>query len=365
MPWFKAQASGDRTAKVVIDRAIGSDWAPDWVADLFGDKAAREFIDAIEAFGELDQIDLELNSPGGDVYSGIRIMNYLRNHKATVNVRVTGMAASIATVVMLGGDSRTMAIGSQLMTHRAAAGMCGFFTKADLDKYGEQISKVDQAVVEAITSVTGKSAEEVGALLDQGDTYLSADEAIEWGFATAKDEGIRAVASADFGHYRMQLEMQGKVNALKAQVTDEQAKAKSLKAQIDSQASNIENLMLELESFRNPKAATADEVISMCAEAGLESMAVAMAKEKLPLATVEARLKLAAEVKDIAAAGGLDADVLMQHISNPTQMLRTAITEAKALTDQDLDHHHTPGTGTTAKQPDHKRAYAQLNNLGG
>jgi ATP-dependent protease ClpP protease subunit len=353
MSWFTAQASGDRTAKVVIDRAIGSDWAPDWVADFTGEQPAREFIEAVDALGELDRIDLELNSPGGDVASGVRIMNYLKNHEAEVHVRVTGMAASIATVIMLGGDTRTMGVGTSIMTHRASTLMMGFYSRKELEEHAAGIAAIDNAIVDAYVASTGKSADEINELLDRGDVYMGADEAIKWGFATDKDAKLKAVASADPAQFRQQIEMQGKIRAAEAE-------AAGYKTQLEAQKKSLDELRTELEAFKNPVAATADEVISMCAEAGLESMAVAMAKEKLPLATVEARLKLAAEVKDIAAAGGLDADVLMQHISNPTQMLRTAITEAKALTDQDLDHHHTPGPGK-AKQPDFAKAYNQLN----
>lgn len=358
MSWFTAQASGDRTAKVVIDRAIGSDWAPDWVADFTGEQPAREFIEAVDALGELDRIDLELNSPGGDVASGVRIMNYLKNHEAEVHVRVTGMAASIATVIMLGGDTRTMGVGTSIMTHRASTLMMGFYSRKELEEHAAGIAAIDNAIVDAYVASTGKSADEINELLDRGDVYMGADEAIEWGFATDKDAKLKAVASADPAQFRQQIEMQGKIRAAEAE-------AAGYKAQLEAQKKSLDELRTELEAFKSPVAATADEVIALCSDAGFDSLAVSMAKEKLPIATVQARLKLAAEVKDIAAAGGLDADVLMQHISNPTQMLRTAITEAKALTDQDLDHHHTPGTGTTAKQPDHKRAYAQLNNLGG
>src|SRR5690554_5380188 len=123
MPWFTAQARDDnpRYAHVVIDKPIGSDWAPDWIADFTGQQPAREFIAAVDALGDLDEIDLDLNTPGGDVASGVRIYHYLRDHPAKVNVRVTGMAASIGTIIMMAGDTRSMAIGSTMMTHRASA----------------------------------------------------------------------------------------------------------------------------------------------------------------------------------------------------------------------------------------------------
>lgn len=354
MKWFTAQASGDRTAKLSIDRAIGSDWAPDWIADFTGEKPAREFIEAVDALGELDRIDLEINSPGGDVASGVRIMNYLIDHPAEVHVKVTGMAASIATVIMLAGDTRTMGVGTSIMTHRASTLMVGFYNKKELEEHAAGISAIDDAIVSAYIARTGKSAEEINGLLDKGDQYMGAEEAIEWGFATDKDAKLKAVASADPATYQMQIKMQGEIRSA-------QQEAEGAKAQIEIKNKAIEDLTAELEAFKNPIAATADEVIAKCEAAGFESMAVAMAKEKLPLAAVESRLKMAGEIKDIAKASGIDEAVMLKSLSNPTQMIRDAIAEAKALGDQDLDHHHQPGPGNQ-KQPDARKAYSQLNN---
>ncbi|SHK53675.1 head maturation protease, ClpP-related [Halomonas caseinilytica] len=220
MPWFSIQARDDnpRHAHVVIDKPIGSDWAPDWINDFLGLQPAREFIAAVDELGELDEITVEINSPGGDVASGVRIYHYLRGHSAKVNTRVTGMAASIATVIMMAGDTRSMAIGSNMMTHRASALICGAFNVADMEEIARNLKKVDASLVEIYTATTGKSADEINALLDQGDTYLDAEEAMEWGFATDADESLRAVASADIQPFMKQLEQQGEIAKLKAQL---------------------------------------------------------------------------------------------------------------------------------------------------
>ncbi|GHA85392.1 head maturation protease, ClpP-related [Modicisalibacter luteus] len=220
MKWFTAKAAaGDtRRAQVVIDKPIGSDWAPDWINDLMGDKPAREFIDEIEALGELDDIDLEINSPGGDVASGIRIYNYLRNHRANVHVRITGMAASIATVIMMAGDTRTMGVGATIMTHRAASLMIGFFTAQEIKDYAQNIDVIDAAMVDAYVAATGKTAEEIAELLDRGDTFMGADEAIGWGFATDKDAKLKSVACADPKLFQSQIQQQGKIRQLEAQL---------------------------------------------------------------------------------------------------------------------------------------------------
>lgn len=220
MKWFTARAQADdpRKAHVVIDKPIGSDWAPDWIADFTGEQPARDFIAAIDALGELDEITVELNSPGGDVASGVRIFNYLRDHQAKVHTRVTGTAASIATIIMMAGDTRSMAIGSTMMTHRASALMVGFFNAQEMQETARNLSNIDASMVDIYAAATGKDKDEINALLDQGDTYMGADEAIEWGFATHADEQLRAVACADPKLFMKQLEQAGEIAKLRAQL---------------------------------------------------------------------------------------------------------------------------------------------------
>lgn len=220
MKWFNVAARDDnaRHAHVVIDKPIGSDWAPDWISDFTGEKPARELISEIAALGELDDITVELNSPGGDVASGVRIYNYLKDHQAKIHTRVTGCAASIATVIMMAGDTRSMAIGSTMMTHRASGLMVGFFNAREMAETAKQLESIDAAMVDIYIAATGKSADDISAMLDQGDTYHGAAEAVEWGFATEADATLKAVASADISPYLKQLEQSGEIARLKAQV---------------------------------------------------------------------------------------------------------------------------------------------------
>lgn len=225
MSWFKAQARDDdpRHAHVVIDKPIGSDWAPDWISDFTGEQPAKDFIAAVNELGELDEITVEINSPGGDVASGVRIFNYLRDHQAKIHTRVTGNASSIATIIMMAGDARSMAIGSTMMVHRASGLMIGFFNAKEMTDTARNLDKIDASMVDIYVAATGKSADEVNALLDQGDTFLGADEAIEWGFANESDAELRAVASADPSLFMRQLEQAGEIASLKAKIKGEQS----------------------------------------------------------------------------------------------------------------------------------------------
>ncbi|EOL51862.1 hypothetical protein UCE_02527, partial [Enterococcus faecalis EnGen0239] len=71
-------------------------WSDDDVIDA---KSIRETLD-----GVTDDITIKLNSPGGDVFEGVEIYNYLKDHPSKVTVEVTGVAASAATFILSAAD---------------------------------------------------------------------------------------------------------------------------------------------------------------------------------------------------------------------------------------------------------------------
>lgn len=79
---------------------------------------AQQFVTELTALN-VSTINLHVNSPGGEVYDGIAIYNTLKQHRATVNVYVDGLAASIASVIAMAGDTVTMGRGSHMMIHEA------------------------------------------------------------------------------------------------------------------------------------------------------------------------------------------------------------------------------------------------------
>ena len=348
--WFKAQADG-RTATVVIDKAIGSDWAPDWVAEWTGEETAREFIDCVESFGELDTIDLTLNSPGGDVFGGVRIMNYLKNHRATVNIRVDGMAASIATVILMAGDTRTMGIGSMLMVHNPASWMGGYYTESEMRETADYLAKVTDAVVDAYVAGTDKSAEEIKELLDKGDSYLTATDSIEWGFATAKDESLKAVANADMSMYQGQFKAQAQINAL-------EAVKMSLEDKLTAEMEVTERLKAEVAEMKTPVTLCADAVFQMCDDAQLSDMAAQMLRDKVTIVQAEHRIKTASVLRDIEAAAGVDG--LTQHAADPVAAVRTLALQLKNRNDEINPHCKVTSDGGVMPV-DSDATYDQLN----
>ena len=350
MKWFRAEAGDANTASIWINKAIGSDWAPDWINDLVGETSARDFINAIEALGDLNEITVHINCPGGDVASGIAIMNYLKNHKATVHMRIEGMAASIASVLIMAGDTRTMAIGSTVMVHDPMGWMGGYYTEAEMLERAKQLASIKTSVVQAYAAGIGKPESEISDLLSQGDTYLTADEAIEWGFATAKDETLHAVACADMGQFKQQFKQQ-------AEMIDLQSK---LSVSEESKAALEE----QLEASKPPAPLTAQAVIDACKAKNLEVLAVSMIENGLSSQAVEQQISMASSVRDICKSAGLEVEPVIAQISAPVEMMRTLTLNALAHSDQDLSNQHIPDANAS-KQPDAKAVYSQLNKPSG
>lgn len=84
---------------------------------MFGITAAQ-FAEDLKGINS-NSIKLRLNSPGGDVFDGIAIYNLLKSHKAQINVSIDGIAASIASVIAMAGDSVSIAKNAQMMIHDA------------------------------------------------------------------------------------------------------------------------------------------------------------------------------------------------------------------------------------------------------
>ncbi|MCT6925395.1 head maturation protease, ClpP-related [Metasolibacillus sp.] len=126
---------------------------------------------------EDEDITLEINSYGGDVFMGIDIMNTLRAHKGTVTVIITGIAASAASIIAMGADVVKMYSNTQLMVHHAWTYAAGNAKK--LRKIADDLESIGESV---LASYTHRVEEEtVKQLLDE-EKYMSAKTAKEYGF---------------------------------------------------------------------------------------------------------------------------------------------------------------------------------------
>lgn len=125
---------------------------------------------------EDEDIELEINSYGGDVFAGIDIMNTLRGHKGKVTVIITGIAASAASIICMGADVIKAYSNTQLMLHNAWTIVAG--NAKQLRKRADDLDSIGESVLASYTHRI--HAEKAKKLLDE-ETYLSATKAKELG----------------------------------------------------------------------------------------------------------------------------------------------------------------------------------------
>lgn len=156
-----------------------------WFSEGISAKKIKRALDGVSG-----DVTIKLNSPGGDVFEGIEIYNYLKSHSANITIEVTALAASAASLVAMGADKVVMLNGATMMIHEASTFCYG--NKTDIKKTLNALETIDQSIIDIYKDKTNKTEEELRSMLE-GETWLTADEAVAQGFADER----ASVASTD------------------------------------------------------------------------------------------------------------------------------------------------------------------------
>lgn len=141
---------------------------------------------------EDEELELEINSYGGDVFVGIDIMNSLRAHKGKVTIDITGIAASAAGIICMGADVVRMYSNTQFMLHHAWTIVAGNAKK--LRKTADDLDSIGESVLASYTHRVDE--ETVKKLLDE-ETYLSASKAVEIGLVDEIIDSVPEVVESE------------------------------------------------------------------------------------------------------------------------------------------------------------------------
>ena len=171
---FRASAGGTAPPELVLYGEIAD-------ATWWGDEVTpAAFNDELKGLGNVDELLVRINSPGGDVFAAQAIYTMLRQHSAKVTVRVDGLAASAATLILMAGDTIQMPANAMLMVHNPWTLTAG--DANDLRGMADTLDAVRDSMLAAYTARTGRTADEIIPLLD-AETWLTAERAKELGFA--------------------------------------------------------------------------------------------------------------------------------------------------------------------------------------
>lgn len=177
--YFQLVTEGD-TADLDIYGDISS-WS--WSG---GNISAANLSRQLEELGDVSQINVHINSYGGEVAEGLAIYNALRRHKAKVVTTCDGFACSIASVIFMAGDERLMSKASLLMIHNAWTSAYGVNAN-DLRKLAEDMDAITARSKAAYLDRISIDEDELSELMD-AESWISPDDAVEKGFATGIEE---------------------------------------------------------------------------------------------------------------------------------------------------------------------------------
>lgn len=179
-------AQMDVFSRLMMDRIIflgcGID---DDVANII--QAQLLFLDST---GSDSDITLYINSPGGVVYSGLAIYDTIQTLNADVATVCTGMAASMASVLLAAGTKgkRSILPHSRVMIHQPMGGAEG--QASDIEITAREILKLKQELYEILVKHTGKTMEEITRDADR-DFWMTAEEALNYGMVDEIIKGKR------------------------------------------------------------------------------------------------------------------------------------------------------------------------------
>lgn len=159
---------------------------------IYGDITSYEYLESdvssnsiAKELAELDSskpLTVYINSYGGEVAEGLAIYNQLKRFGQCKTV-VDGFAASIASVIFMAGRERIMSPSSLLFIHNAWTMAVG--NSEELRKTADDLEKMTSASIGAYMEHVNISEDKLKEMLN-AETWLSADEAVEMGFATEK-----------------------------------------------------------------------------------------------------------------------------------------------------------------------------------
>lgn len=186
-PYWEVIKAAANKAELLIYGVIESEM-------FWGDEVTPKSVnDMLKAIGDnVSEINVRINSPGGDFFAGMAIHSMLKRHPANITAYIDGLAASISSVIPLAANKIIMPKGSMMMIHRPMSSMRmsrseGLRQRADL------LDKIESEMTDLYSGKSGLTAEQLKLLLE-AETWYTAEEAKAAGFADEVEGELEVAA---------------------------------------------------------------------------------------------------------------------------------------------------------------------------
>jgi ATP-dependent Clp endopeptidase proteolytic subunit ClpP len=147
--------------------------------DFFGGISAKNVQEQLSNV-DAEEIEIHLNSYGGDVFESIAIHNLLKQKDAKITVFIDGIAASGGSVIAMAGDTIKMPKNTEMMIHNPWT--VAFGNAKELRTIAGELDKHEEILEESYMHRFNGSLEDLQTLLGE-ETYLTASEAVSYGLA--------------------------------------------------------------------------------------------------------------------------------------------------------------------------------------
>ena len=178
--WYSISSKGDSVVNISIHDEIG-----------YWGISAKDFIEELAQYPDAKVINLSVHSPGGEMLDGFAIFNALKANSATVHGHVEGIAASMASVILMACDVVSMPENAFIMIHNPSGGAWG--ESDDLRHMADLMDKLKQSAMNIYQAKTGLSDDVLSEMLD-AETWFTADEALEHGFIDTITDKVQIAA---------------------------------------------------------------------------------------------------------------------------------------------------------------------------
>lgn len=206
--------------------------------------SAQSFKQELDDLGNIDTLNIYINSPGGDVFEGVTIMNMLKRKKCTKNIYVDGLAASIASVIAMSGDNIIMPSNAMMMIHNAWTVAMG--NSNEFRKLADDLEKINTSIRQAYLDKAGDKLDEATLInLMDNESWLTAQECYDYGLCDQVGENTSIAAKFDLNvlsKYR-----NTPVNYVVEQVNA--SKNKEIEAENKQKQKEIEDIIADLDLY--------------------------------------------------------------------------------------------------------------------
>lgn len=286
--------------------------------DLWGDGfTARDVVQVLAEIGRATDVTVRLNSGGGYVDEGVGIFNALAAHKGRVSMVIDGIACSSASLIAMAGDEIVMRRGTVMMIHDPAQ-----ITIGNADEHAktiEQLNAYGESFAGIYAERSGETPDAMRALMKE-ETWMTAEQAVEQGFADRVEDGEEAKRPTAFA-YHLYKNTPGRITATadvtgpskaarrravataKSQRTGDTSMSKETAGDPSAEAEiqNRINAAVTTATAASVKRADAAEIAKLCVEGGVPAMAAGLLSEGASLDQAKARIDAAGQITGLVA----------------------------------------------------------------